>query len=110
MASSSSATDLKTPRRIFRRVIVEKNPSTALSNDAEADHGPPSDFQYGQSFDGMKNNLRPLNVLQRATAISHDGKQQLAIFGMGKDIDGLGHDPRFAYLPTIVNPLIASVH
>jgi hypothetical protein len=58
----------------------------------------------------MKNNLRPLNVLQRAIAISHDGKQQLAIFGMGKDIDGLGHDPRFAYLSTIVNPMIASVH
>jgi hypothetical protein len=37
----------------------------------------------------MKDNLRPLNVLQRAIAISHDGKQQLAIFGMGKDIDGL---------------------
>jgi hypothetical protein len=35
MASCSSATDLKTPRRIFRRVMVEKNPSTALSHDAD---------------------------------------------------------------------------
>ncbi len=58
----------------------------------------------------MKDNLRPLKVLQRAIAISHDGKQPLAIFGMGKDIDGLGNDPRLAYLPTIVNPMIASVH
>ena len=30
------------------------------------------------------------------------GKQSLAIFGMGQDIDGLGHDPRFAHLATLV--------
>ena len=35
MASSRSVTDLKVPRRIFRRVIVEKNPSTALSHEAD---------------------------------------------------------------------------
>jgi len=35
MAPSRSATDLKTPRRIFLRVMVEKIPSTALSHDAE---------------------------------------------------------------------------
>src|ERR1700730_12955573 len=35
MASSSSATDLKTPRRILPRVIVEKYPSTALSQEAD---------------------------------------------------------------------------
>jgi hypothetical protein len=35
IASSRSATDLKTPRRIYRRVIGEKNPSTALSHDAD---------------------------------------------------------------------------
>ena len=59
----------------------------------------------------MNDNLCPLNVLQRAIiAISHDGKQPLAIFDMGKDIDGLGHDQSLAHLPTIVNPMIATVH
>ena len=74
------------------------------------DPGPPRDLQHGQSFGGMQDNLGPLNVLQGAIAITHDGKQSLAIFGMGQDIDGLGHDPRFAYLATLVNPMIASVH
>jgi hypothetical protein len=35
MARSRSGTDLKTPRRMRRRVMVEKKPSTALSQDAE---------------------------------------------------------------------------
>ena len=35
MASSRSATDLKMPRRICLRVMIEKKPSTALSQDAE---------------------------------------------------------------------------
>ena len=58
----------------------------------------------------MQDNLGPLNVLQRAIAISRYGKQSLAIFGMGQDIDGLGHDPRFAYLATRAIPMIASMH
>jgi len=67
------------------------------------DPGPPRDLQHGQSFGGTQDNLGPLNVLQGAIAISHDGKQSLAIFGMGQDIGDLGHDPRFAYLATPVN-------
>ena len=74
------------------------------------DPGPPRDFQHGQSFGGMQDNLGPLYVFQRAITISHDGKQSLAIFGMLKNIDGLCHNPRFAYLGTLVNPMIASVH
>ena len=74
------------------------------------DPGPPCDLQHGQSFGGMQDNVDPLNVLQGAIAISHDDKQSLAIFSMGQDIDGLGHDPRFANLATLVNPMIASVH
>ena len=35
MASWSSATDLKTPRRMRLRVMAEKKPSTALIQDAE---------------------------------------------------------------------------
>jgi hypothetical protein len=35
MRLASSATDLKTPRRILPRVIVEKNPSTALIQEAD---------------------------------------------------------------------------
>ena len=74
------------------------------------DPGPPRHFLHRQSFGGMQDNLGPLNVLQRAIAISHHGKQSLAIFGMGKDIDGLGHVARVAYLTTIVNHLMVSVH
>ena len=43
-------------------------------------------------------------MLQGAIAITRDGKQTLAIFGMGLDIAGLGDDPRSAYLVTPVNP------
>ena len=74
------------------------------------DPGPPRYLQHGQSFGGMQDNLCPLNVLQRAIAITHDGRQSVAIFGMGKDIDGLNHDPRFAYMATLVNSMIVSVH
>ena len=74
------------------------------------DPGAARDLQHGQSFGGMKDNLGPLNVLQGAIAISHDGKQSLPIFGMGQNIDGLGHDLKFAYLATLVNPMIASGH
>jgi len=72
--------------------------------------GPPSDFQHRQSFGGMQDNLRPLHLLQKAIAIRHDGKQSLAIFGVGKDIDSFGHGSRFADLATIVKPLTVSVH
>src|SRR5438046_2950385 len=39
MASWRSATDLKTPRRIRLRVMMEKKPSTALRQEAEAGLG-----------------------------------------------------------------------
>ena len=35
MAAWRSATDWKTPRRMRRRVMLEKKPSTALSQEAE---------------------------------------------------------------------------
>ena len=58
----------------------------------------PSDFQHGQSFGGMQDNLGPLNVLQGA----------IAIFGMLKYL-GLICIVGFAYLATLVNPIIALV-
>src|ERR1019366_1176859 len=38
MAAWRSTTDLKTPRRMRLRVMTEKNPSTALSQEAEVEH------------------------------------------------------------------------
>jgi hypothetical protein len=74
------------------------------------DPGPPRHFQQRQLFGEMQDNLGPLNVLQGAMAIDHNRKQLLVVFGMLKNIEGLCHDARFAYLATLANPMIASAH
>ena len=75
-----------------------------------ADPGATRDFQNRQALGGQQNDLRPLNMLERAAAVRDDGEQTLAIFGRNNDIDGLGHVARLAYPAAPVNPMSASVH
>jgi len=58
----------------------------------------------------MKNDARPLDMLEWATTIRDDRRQSLAIASADNDVDGLGHEHRFAQPSAIVNLKFASVH
>jgi hypothetical protein len=73
-----------------------------------ADPDPARDLQDRQALGRAENNLRPLQMLERATAIRDNGDQTFAILVGRKDADGLRHAGRLARPPAIVNPLNVS--
>ena len=67
-------------------------------------------FKHRQAFSREQDDLRPLDMLQRAVAVADNGEQSLAIFGRDDDADGLGHAARLARPAANVNLMKASVH
>lgn len=67
-------------------------------------------FNHRQAFSREQDDLRPLDMLQRAIAVADNGEQSLAIFHRDDDIDSLGHATRFACLAKNVNLMKASMH
>ena len=75
-----------------------------------ADAGAPRHFGNRQSVGRMKNNPRPLNMLQRPAPIADDSGQSRAVLGSYNHTNIMGHNPRFARLSPFVNQSYVSVH
>ena len=75
-----------------------------------ADAGAPRHFGNRQPIRRMKNNPRPLNMLQRPAPITDDSGQSRAVLGSDNHTNIMGHDPRIARLTPLVNQLFVSVH
>ena len=75
-----------------------------------ADLGPPGHFQHRKPISGKKNDLRTLDVFERAIAVAEDRDQSRAILRTDENIDCLGHGRSVARHVPLVNRPSASVH
>jgi hypothetical protein len=75
-----------------------------------ADACPPRHFRNVQSVGRMKNNPRPLNMLQRPAPITDDSGQSRAVLGSNDHTNILCHDHSIARPQGNVNPMFVPVH
>jgi len=68
------------------------------------------DVEDGRPVSGKQNDLGALNVLLRTIAIVENRAQESPVIGPEKDINGLCHSRRIAWIGNPVNRLFGSEH
>jgi hypothetical protein len=71
---------------------------------------PPGNIENGKPVRRVKNDPRPLNMIQRKAAVTDDRREAVAVFGSEEHARCLSHRARLACPAADVNPWNASTH